>query len=187
MNSINWKYILIISIVNLGFAYITFEGSSYKNITGLVGILQNTSAMIFTVLGIWIAYAYPKAKQELSIIKEKVNQNIPAVSNSEIKKLLTLFEAKYAEVSLLLFTLFLSAFVLGALLFGIFIKTLYETSIFFGTFQIEHIKFISLFALYNLVAIQLLAVYLVVAKNVNFATELHSDFSDVKSAFKNKR
>lgn len=187
MKDINWKYIIFVSIVNITLAYITFEGSSYTNISDLMGILQNTSAMIFTVLGIWIAYAYPKAKQELKVLKDKVSQSVPAVSNSELTHLMALFEAKYAEVSLLLFTLFLSAFVLGSLLFGVFLKTLYETSIFYGTFQIEYIKFISLFALYNLVAIQLLAVYLVVAKNVNFATELHSEFTDVKSIFKNKR
>ncbi|GAA0824006.1 hypothetical protein GCM10009111_34440 [Colwellia asteriadis] len=187
MKNINWKYIALVSIINLALAYVTFEGTTYANISGLVGILQNTSVMIFTVLGIWIAYAYPKAKQELKILKDKVSQNVPTVSNSELSNLITLFEAKYAEVSLLLFTLFLSAFVLGSLLFGVFLKTLYETSIFYGTFQIENVKFISLFSLYNLVAIQLLAVYLVVAKNVNFATELHSEFTDVKSIFKNKR
>lgn len=187
MKQVHWKYIIVFSIVNAILAFITFEGSTYTNITGLVNILQSTSAMIFTVLGIWIAYAYPKAKQELSVIKEKIDQNIPTISDVEIRRLLTLFEAKYDEVSLLLLTLFLSAFVLGSLLFGIFIKTLYETSIFFGVIPIEQIKFTALFMLYNLVAIQLFAVYLVVAKNVNFATELQSDFSDVKSLFKNKR
>lgn len=187
MRNINSKYLLLVLITNLALSYFTFGKSSYENVSNLITLLQNSSVMIFTVLGIWIAYAYPKAKQDLKSIKDKINQKVPPIPNVEINRLLHSFEAMYAEVSLLLLALVLSAFVLGSLLLGVFLKTLYETSIFFGLIPIEQIKFISLFILYNLVSIQLFAVYLVVAKNVNFATELHSEFTNVKSIFKNKR
>lgn len=187
MRSINWKYLLLVLIINLTLSYFTFGNSSYASVSSLITLLQNSSVMIFTVLGIWIAYAYPKAKQELKTIQDKIHQNVPPVSNIEINRLLHSFDAMYSEVSLLLFTLVLSAFVLGSLLLGVFLTTLYETSIFFGIIPIEYIKFVSLFFLYNLVSIQLFAVYLVVAKNVNFATELQSEFASAKSTFKNKR
>lgn len=46
----------------LGFmSYHIQDNYSYDNLKDLVDILKNASAMIFTIVGIWLAYIYPNA------------------------------------------------------------------------------------------------------------------------------
>lgn len=57
------KYLLhcSVAIVILLFCY-GYKGSlSYEDLNELIDILKNASAMIFTIVGIWLAYIYPNA------------------------------------------------------------------------------------------------------------------------------
>lgn len=62
-------FILVVAIV-LGF--LCSESVKYQSIVELLGGLQNASAMIFTIAGIWLAYLYPNAIAGL-IKNEKVD------------------------------------------------------------------------------------------------------------------
>ncbi|NMP32608.1 hypothetical protein HII17_13660 [Thalassotalea sp. M1531] len=179
-------FTIILAVINAVIVFLTFEKVSYENQKDLITLLQNTSLMIFTVLGLWIAYAYPKTKSEGNTLKELIRQEVPD-KNLNIKSLISEFEDKYKELSLLLLALTLSAIVLGALLIGVFLKSTFLNSELAHFASMPIIKFISTYILYGLVFVQSSAIYLVVIKNVNYTIELKNDLVALKEAFKAKR
>ncbi|HHQ4444725.1 TPA: hypothetical protein ACSP1W_004027, partial [Aeromonas veronii] len=52
---------IIFLIAGILVAYSCFEYVSYSGISSVMSVLQNISAAIFTIAGIWIAYIYPEA------------------------------------------------------------------------------------------------------------------------------
>ncbi|MCW1720649.1 hypothetical protein OIZ54_18095 [Pseudoalteromonas sp. A3] len=183
----NKKFFLFIAALLITLlTYITSENVSYESQKDLITLLQNTSLMIFTVLGLWIAYAYPKTKSEGKELKELIKQEVPDKNINE-KLLISEFEDKYKELSLLLFALTLSAIVLGVLLFGVFLKSILLSSDYALYASKPFIKFICTYILYGLVLIQGAAIYLVVIKNVNYTIELKNDLASLKNISKSKR
>ena len=87
--------------------YISYDfrlNVEFKDVESLISTLQNTSAMIFTIMGIWIAYVYPNAV--LRIIQPS--------------KVAVVFSDEDLErVRLLVGVVILSAFILALLVFGI--------------------------------------------------------------------
>ncbi|TQP94163.1 hypothetical protein FLL78_19365, partial [Vibrio cholerae] len=65
MNSSSKNKAIVWHLLVAGFiTYISYSFSSdivFLDVEVLISILQNTSAMIFTIMGIWIAYVYPNA------------------------------------------------------------------------------------------------------------------------------
>lgn len=57
------KFIIsvIMAVVIFGGGFGVAENVKYSYIIDLMGVLQNTSAMIFAIAGIWLAYLYPNA------------------------------------------------------------------------------------------------------------------------------
>ncbi|KYN24042.1 hypothetical protein AUQ44_19870 [Vibrio cidicii] len=46
-------------------SWIFKDDITYSDVSPIVSILQNGSAMIFTIMGIWIAYIYPQAMRKV--------------------------------------------------------------------------------------------------------------------------
>ncbi|MGL1956151.1 MAG: hypothetical protein OCD00_02370 [Colwellia sp.] len=178
-------FIILISLIAI-ITFFTFEKANYENQKDLINLLQNTSLMIFTVLGLWIAYAYPKTKSEGNHLKELIRQEVPE-NKINLKLLIEEFEEKYKELSLLLLALTLSAIVLGTLLLGVFLKSTFMNSDIAAYFSMPIIRFIATYILYGLVCIQSFSIYLVVIKNVNYTIELKNDLINIKESFKAKR
>jgi Ni,Fe-hydrogenase I cytochrome b subunit len=178
-------FALFISLIAI-ITFFTFEKVNYENQKDLIHLLQNTSLMIFTVLGLWIAYAYPKTKSEGNHLKDLIRQEVPE-NNLKLKLLIEEFEEKYKELSLLLLALTLSAIVLGTLLLGVFLKSTFMNSDIAAYFSMSIIRFIATYILYGLVSIQSFSIYLVVIKNVNYTIELKNDLINIKESFKAKR
>ncbi len=180
------KYLFIgmLLVLFVLISILTFTEISYDHITYMSTVLQNTSLMIFTVLGIWVAYSYPKAKETLSELSRlKADENI-AELNEGIEK----FEYTKEQLSMLLLALVISAICLGTILVLTYLATIYFSSTFLKELISPNtLKFIGMFIFNVIVFAQLFAVYLVVIKNVIFYKEIDLDHKKLKSKVKIRR
>ncbi len=110
--NIIWNAIVIIAITYISYSF--KKDITYEDIEPLVSILQNTSAMVFTVMGIWIAYVYPNA-----VLKIVQPSKVAAVFSSE----------DLDRVRLLVGVVILSAFIIAVLVLGVTIKPFIENNV----------------------------------------------------------
>ncbi|EOK1001216.1 hypothetical protein L1C84_15540 [Klebsiella pneumoniae] len=151
---IGWHLLLAVAVTYISYCFrldITF-----KDVDPIISILQNTSAMIFTIMGIWIAYVYPNAV--LKIVQPS--------------KVTTIFsEDDLKRVKLLVGVVISSAFILLLLLTGVTLKTfLTKTDIFARYWQV--FTGIGLWCLLSLIYAQLFCIYAVITSSVNFIIDL---------------
>ncbi|GCF91024.1 hypothetical protein [Shewanella sp. M-Br] len=146
---------LVIAIVS----YISYSfrlDVTFKDVEPLISILQTTSAMIFTIMGIWIAYVYPNA-----VLRIVQPSKVTAIFSSE----------DLERVRLLVGVVILSACILAMLLIGITAKAFVaKTSLF-----LVNKAFFTGLSLWWLLAItyaQLFCIYAVIASSVNFIIDL---------------
>ncbi|MBH0016818.1 hypothetical protein [Pseudoalteromonas sp. NGC95] len=179
-----YLFIVVFLIFFVVISILTFSEISYDHITYMSTVLQNTSLMIFTVLGIWVAYSYPKAKETLSYLsKLKADEEI-AELNEGIEK----FEYTKEQLSMLLLSLVISAICLGSILILTYIATIYFSSPYLKELISPNtLKFIGMLIFNIIVFAQLFAVYLVVIKNVIFYKEIDQDHKNLKSKVKIRR
>lgn len=151
---ITW-HVLVIAIVS----YLSYSFSSdvtFKDVEPLITILQNTSVMIFTIMGIWIAYVYPNA-----VLRIVQPSKVTAIYSSE----------DLERVRLLVGVVVLSACILAMLLFGVTAKTfLVKTRLFYA--NRAFFTGFSLWWLLTLTYAQLFCIYAVIASSVNFIIDL---------------
>jgi hypothetical protein len=156
-----WHVILacVIALVSYLFA----GDITYDDISPIVGILQNGSAMIFTIMGIWIAYIYPQAMRKV------IQPSTSAIFPKEDKE----------RVQLLVGVVIISALILAVLLIGITIKPfLIKSSLYLLSPKL--FSFLGLFVLFSLVYAQLFCIYSVIASNINFITDLANKENEAK-------
>ncbi len=148
-------HIFVITIVS----YLSYSfrlDITFKDVEPLISILQNTSAMIFTIMGIWIAYVYPNA-----VLRIVQPSKVTAIFSSEDLR----------RVRLLVGVVILSACILAMLLFGTTVKTFVaKTSIFFA--NKAFFSGLGLWWLLTLIYAQLFCIYAVIASSVNFIIDL---------------
>lgn len=162
MKSLIVKYLKFFHIFPL--ALIFWMSCAYRtditsqDLEPLVSILQNISVMIFTIMGIWIAYLYPNAILRIT----------------QPSKVDTIFSDEDSErVKVIVGVVVLSAVVLSLLLIGVVLKPFIIKSALF-TYTPDLIVAIGMFALLTLSYLQLIAVYIVIASNVNFIIDLRN-------------
>lgn len=152
--SIIWHFLLIVSIAAIGYAL--RNKLSFNDIEPLISILQNTSAMIFTIMGIWIAYVYPNAV--LSIVQPS---KVAAVFSEE----------DLERVKLLVGVVILSAFILALLIIGVSARMLIaKTDMFLRNREL--FSGIGIFFVLIITYAQLFCMYAVIASSVNFIIDL---------------
>jgi hypothetical protein len=158
MNSIKtifWHALVVIAVIT----YISYNfrlDVEFKDVESLISILQNTSAMIFTIMGIWIAYVYPNAV--LRIIQPS---KVAAVFSDE----------DLERVRLLVGVVILSAFILALLVFGIATKTFITKTNTFAQNK-PPLTGIGLWCLLSMTYAQLFCIYAVIASSINFIIDL---------------
>lgn len=128
---------------------------TYSDVEPIVSILQNSSAMVFTIMGIWIAYLYPNAV--LRIIDSDVDSIFPSGDEKRVKLLVGIVA--------------LSAFIMAALLIGTAIKPFLIKSHLYKEFS-SFFNGAGLFALFCLIYAQIFCIYIVFISNINFLTDL---------------
>ncbi len=137
---------------------------SLSELTPVIGTLQNISAAVFTLAGIWIAYSYPQA--------------ISAYTSPNSVKLIPTDETKRIE-NLVLIVL-TSAFVISSLL----VYNLLYTSISKMTIPpdlSEYFRVIGASFIFYLSFLQLKAISVVMITNISFVNELHSKRTEKKA------
>ncbi len=152
--TIAW-HVLVIAVIT----YISYSFRSdiaFKDVEALISILQNTSAMIFTIMGIWIAYVYPNA-----ILRIVQPSKISAVYSEDDTK----------RIKLLVGVVILSAIILALLVLGIATKVfIVKTDVF--TLNKSVFTSIGIWSLLVLTYAQLFCIYVVIASSVNFIFDL---------------
>jgi hypothetical protein len=154
-NFILWNVFVI--FVLAFFAYWGMDKLDLKDLEPLLGILQNTSSMVFAIAGIWIAYLYPEAIA--SIIKDG-KSTVYNGSNDDVSR-----------VRLIVGVIALSGLVMGCLIIFSMAVPLFQKSSFYLD-EPNFFRGIGLMFIFSLAYIQLFAVYVILASNINFLIRL---------------
>ncbi|WP_415679573.1 hypothetical protein, partial [Vibrio mytili] len=92
-------------LISVAFAYLGSEFITLENLKNVIVTLQNVSAAVFTLAGIWVAYSYPEAisrftnPEKFSLIKGVEQTN-------RIRSLvLTIFSSALVLVGIVIFNL----------------------------------------------------------------------------------
>lgn len=160
MNSSSKNKAIVWHLLVAGFiTYISYSFSSdivFLDVEVLISMLQNTSAMIFTIMGIWIAYVYPNA-----VLRVVQPSKVVAVFAEEDLK----------RVRMLVGVVILSASILALLVIGVTCKSFIVKTTSFA----ENTAFYTGFGLWGLLALtyaQLFCIYAVITSSVNFIFDL---------------
>lgn len=138
-------------------AYSSFEYVSHSDISSVMSVLQNISAAIFTIAGIWIAYIYPEA--------------ITSFTNPSKVSLLKGTE-NTRRIESLVIIIFTSASVLVCTLFYSLLYALYSRHPFFVEYRCE-VRFLNVWLLVFLCVNQARAMLSVMVNNIKFVERLH--------------
>lgn len=122
----------------------------------IISTLQNLSAAVFTLAGIWIAYSYPQA--------------ISAYTSPNSVKVIPTDETKRIE-NLVLIVL-TSAFVISSLLVFNFLYLIFSKTIFYSNYR-DLFKVSGIASISYLSFLQLKAIFTVMITNIAFVNELH--------------
>lgn len=155
----NYKIIVWHLLLAAAVTYVSYSfrlDINFKDVEPIISILQNTSAMIFTIMGIWIAYVYPNA-----VLKIVQPTKVTAIfSEDDLKR-----------VRLLVGVVISSALILLLLLTGVTLKTFLTKTNFFTQHR-QVFTGIGLWCLLSLIYGQLFCIYAVIASSVNFIIDL---------------
>ncbi|WP_241680063.1 hypothetical protein [Serratia oryzae] len=157
MNSIKaivWHLVIVVAVTYLSYSFRL--DMVFKDVEPIISILQNTSAMIFTIMGIWIAYVYPNA-----VLRMVQPSSVTAIYSDEDLK----------RVRLLVGIVIFSALILILLLFGVAAKTFITKTIAFQQYK-SLFTAIGLWCLLILIYAQLFCIYAVIASSMNFIIDL---------------
>ncbi|MDP2716293.1 hypothetical protein [Rheinheimera sp.] len=157
MNKAIFWHIGIITVISY-LSYTYGAKITSNDLQPLIAILQNTSAMIFTIMGIWVAYVYPNAV--LRIVQP--SKVIAVYSKDDL-----------SQVKMLIGIIIFSALILFLLLIGTTIATFVsKTNIYNNNSELFLIT--TTFSILSLTYGQLFCIYLVIATSVNFVIELEN-------------
>lgn len=159
-------YAYVISLLFFTFMFFYFNVNySYLDLKDYLSTLLTISGMIFTIMGIWIAFLYPNALQRLV--------NTTTIENADFSG--TLEDTKRLES--------LVASVLRSIFIATSIMLIYLAKIIitgFPFFQ-EYILFIKSFSLSFVIMLgvfQLESVFYVIYSNIMFVNDLHNKKED---------
>ncbi|MFG0607487.1 hypothetical protein ACF8CX_17510 [Vibrio mimicus] len=143
-------------LLSLVIAYFGREFISLADLNNLIGTLQNVSAAVFTLAGIWVAYSYPEA--------------ISRFTNPEKFSLIKGIEQTKRIRSLVL-TIFTSAFVLvGIILFNLMYPYIQHASKDLDCYLI--IRGLGISTINYLALVQLQAIMRIMSNNMEFIYSL---------------
>lgn len=157
------KWDVIALVVVIVIVYLLKSTLRYGDVKDIVGTLQNISAAIFTIVGLWVGFLYPNAIQGI------VTDNIDYIKNTK----------DVPRIEKLIYVIIVSALVmLGTLVFYIF-KALLGNSLIY----LEHKSVIKCFALvfvFYLCWLQSRCIFSVIKSNFRFVNNLYSRINESK-------
>lgn len=131
-----WHILVVLVVTYLSYSFRL--DIDFKDVEPIISILQNTSAMIFTIMGIWIAYVYPNA-----VLKIVQPSKVTVIfSDDDLKR-----------VKLLVGVVISSALILLLLLVGVVVKTFVIKTYLFMQYQSAFTVIGLWFLLFNLCTI----------------------------------
>lgn len=182
----HWKKHLILIAV-FGCIAIKF-GALYKysDIKDVLSTLQNISAMIFTIAGIWLAYIYPKAISAIvkpsTLNKEKLG-NTSSCNEVAIPEEPLTTEARKSidkdikRITMIVETIIVSAFVIFAIVLINAFKPIFSNFELVKS-NLETFNKIGCFASLSLVYLQLVSLFIIISSNVVFLNDIHNQKND---------
>lgn len=146
----------LLAIVSL----VYFRGHSieYTDLKDLLDILKNASAMIFTIVGIWLAYIYPNAVTALV-----QPQSISMIAGKKDAK----------RIEMLVGIIVTSAFVIVGIIVFFSLKVILGTSAFYAS-NSYWIKPTGITLVMFMTYIQVISIAKVVWSNILFINDLHT-------------
>ena len=146
---------IVFLILSVLVSNLTYSTVKLPNIDLLIAILQNTSIMVFTIMGIWVAYLYPNAI--IKITKPSIDDFFSAEDMKRIKVLVGIILS--------------SALVIGVLIIFSLLRAMLIGSELYINFH-DIIKISAVSIIYFLSYVQIRAVWLVMSSNYNFLIDL---------------
>jgi hypothetical protein len=144
--------VLLFLLVN-----ILVDNVKYNDVKDVVGTLQNISASIFTIVGLWVGFLYPNAIQSI------VSDNVDYIKNSK----------DVPRIEKLIYVIVISALVmLGTLIFYI-AKSILGNTLLYAEYK-DIFKVIAFTFAYFLCWLQGRCIMSVIISNLRFANNLHS-------------
>ena len=167
MKKLHWLLIklLLALAISLVVGYIFSEYTTFSKLDNIISALQNTSAMVFAISGIWLAYLYPEAIAGL-VKSENLN-----LENDR---------GKAKKIESIVGIVIVSALVMiGIIVFYIASAFLINTNLYLNNKAL--FKIISVTCINFLAITQIYCVYLVIKRSVSFINHLYKQISDKKT------
>lgn len=143
-------------------SYIASDYIKYDSIVNIVSVLQNISSIVFAIVGVWVAYLYPKLITE--IINNKEDDFFD--SKSETKKMESL-----------IITIIISALVLiGVIVFYLLVLFMKGSQFYINNLEVIKISGVSF--VFMMVIMQIFCIISVIINNVSFVNKLYKLLND---------
>ncbi|HBV6644893.1 hypothetical protein AB7901_23915 [Klebsiella pneumoniae] len=160
---VQWKWNLLILFLIALASYWLKDKVSYNDIKDILGVLQNISAAIFTIVGLWIGFLYPNA------IASIVNDDVDYIKNTK----------DAPRIEKLIYVVITSAMVMLSVLFVYLLKSIWS-GLSSSIVHTDFVKMIGVTFVYFMCWLQVKCVFSVILSNVSFANNLHSRIVSAK-------
>lgn len=176
-----YRFHLIAAIVIFLTALKWGSSYTYSDIKDILSTLQNISAMIFTIAGIWLAYIYPKAIGVMikpsTLIEQKESETIdekitPEFKLSQDQKNVMLKDIN--RITMIVDAIIVSALVIFAIIIINVVKPIF-IHIDFVRSNIEIYSSIGCFITLILVYFQIISLLSIIISNVVFINDIHNE------------
>ncbi|WP_054633045.1 hypothetical protein [Pantoea stewartii] len=176
-----YKRHLVVVFILLLIAFWVGNSFTYSDIKDILSTLQNISAMIFTIAGIWLAYIYPKAISVMmkpSILSDEIKPNSDGeIVRPELKITNEQKEAMLKDVdriTLIVEAIVVSALVLLSILLINVIKPIFSNLAIVKN-HIETFSEIGCFFTLTLVYFQIVSLISILISNAIFINDIHNE------------
>ncbi|EMA0459361.1 hypothetical protein U1712_003275 [Enterobacter hormaechei subsp. hoffmannii] len=160
---VQWKWNLLILLLIALASYWLKDNVNYNDIKDILGVLQNISAAIFTIVGLWIGFLYPNA------IASIVNDDVDYIKNTK----------DAPRIEKLIYVVITSAVVMLSILFVYLFKSI-GSGLSSSIVQADSLKMIGITFVYFMCWLQTKCVFSVILSNVSFANNLHTRIVSAK-------
>ncbi|BCL68831.1 hypothetical protein TUMSATVNIG1_07710 [Vibrio nigripulchritudo] len=160
------KILVVVCMLSIGIFFLLYSWKiniAYTDVKDYISMLQNTSAMIFAIVGLWVSSTYPTTKQALTESNVKVKH---AEFGEQSKRLETLIGV-----------LITSALIMVCLLVFQGAKMIIPNFDFYSTYNLV-IKSSAIAILFGLGVCQVIATVYIIVINVTFINEIFKIIHD---------
>lgn len=160
---VQWKWNLLILLLIALASYWLKDNVNYNDIKDILSVLQNISAAIFTIVGLWIGFLYPNA------IASIVNDDIDYIKNTK----------DAPRIEKLIYVVITSAVVMLSILFVYLFKSI-GSGLSSSIVHADFIKMAGITFVYFMCWLQIKCVFSVILSNISFANNLHTRIVSAK-------